>query len=74
MAPRRRWDLIEDGYLVTDYSSLHIVVQTTLDVVATSADAFGQACLHESHFVDQLEDGDVLVLHRGRLGSPRHNS
>jgi hypothetical protein len=64
--------LVEDGTLVEARRLVTglftVLVQVVLDVVAASADALGQTRLHESHFIEQLADGGVLVLHRGRSG------
>jgi hypothetical protein len=71
------WLLVEDGTLVEARRLVTglftALVQVALDVVAALS-ALGQMHLHESHFVEQPADGGVLVLHRGRSGSPRHCS
>jgi hypothetical protein len=59
--------LVEDGRLITG-------LFTALDAIAASADALRPAHLHESHFVEQLANGSILVLYHGRSRSPRHSS
>jgi hypothetical protein len=58
--------LVEDGRLVTGLFAA--LVLAALDTVVVSADALGQACLHESHFVEQLADGGVLVAPSWKIG------